>query len=101
VFRPTSGTVALQDHAVAHQPVDCRGEKQVAEGEPHMSLERISELISRGRYLDVLTHPRQANHRMFSVCSDSYVWVVPYVYEAGGETISLKTLELIGRKKTG
>ena len=57
----------------------------------HMSFERISEVISSGQYLDVLRHPKRPNQRMFIVRLDDYVWVVPYVYEADGETIFLKT----------
>ena len=57
----------------------------------HMSFERIAEAISSEKYLDVVKHPRRPNQRMFIVRLDGYVWVVPYVIEADGETIFLKT----------
>ena len=56
-----------------------------------MSFERIAEMISQEQYLEALRHPKRSNQRMFTIRIDDYVWVVPYVYEADGQTIFLKT----------
>jgi len=56
-----------------------------------MSFERIAEVISNEQYLEVVKHPKRPNQRMFIVRLDDYVWVVPFVIEADGETIFLKT----------
>ena len=57
----------------------------------HMSFERIAEVITEGRHLDVVKHPTRDNQSMFIVRLDGYVWVVPFVLEADGETVFLKT----------
>ena len=56
-----------------------------------VSFDRIAELICNEGYLDIVKHPSRANQCMFVVRLDDYVWVVPYVIEADGETIFLKT----------
>ena len=73
-----------------------------------MSFERVAEIISNGEHLDVVKHSTRANQRMFVVRIEGYVWVVPFVVEADGETVFLKTAfpsrkfnRIYGRKKHG
>ena len=57
----------------------------------HMSFERIAEAISNGDYLEILRHPKRRNQQLFVLRMDNYVWAVPFVVEADGETLFLKT----------
>ena len=57
----------------------------------HTSFERIAEIIAEGRHLDVVKHPTRGNQSMFIVRLDDCVSVVPFVIEADGETVFLKT----------
>ena len=55
------------------------------------SLRQIAEAISEGGYLGIESHPTRINQKLFVIRLDGYVWAVPYVVEADGETIFLKT----------
>jgi len=61
------------------------------ERERHVSFDRIAEVNSGERYLGILKHPVRAHQRLFVIELDGHVWAVPYVIEADGETIFLKT----------
>ena len=56
-----------------------------------ISLKEIADLIAEHGYLGIENHPTRLNQKLFVIPIDDYVWVVPYVVEADGETVFLKT----------
>ena len=56
-----------------------------------ISLKEIADRLAEDGYLGTERHSTRVNQRLFAIRLDGYVWAVPYVVEADGETVFLKT----------
>lgn len=55
-----------------------------------VSFEEISDMLTKGQYLDILENPSRDNQLFFVLRIRSYTWVVPFLID-DNERIVLKT----------
>jgi len=56
-----------------------------------VSFEYIEEMILKGDYIKISDHPSRYNQQFFVMEIKGYIWLVPFIVEADGESIFLKT----------
>ena len=56
-----------------------------------VSFDRIAELYEREEFEAVVKHETRPNQQILVMHIDGYTWAVPFVIEADGQTIFLKT----------
>ena len=56
-----------------------------------VSFDRIAELYEREEFEAVVKHETRPNQQIPVMHIDGYTWAVPFVIEADGQTIFLKT----------
>jgi len=59
--------------------------------ERNISFDKVSEIILRGEYLDILENPSRKDQLIFIICLQDYIYAVPFIIDEK-ENIILKTV---------